>query len=45
MKLTHPETGRTVETSKSYEAMYRSQGYVTPAEAKQSTEEPAPKGD
>lgn len=34
MKLVHPETGDAIETTEQYEEMYRSQGWVTPAEAK-----------
>lgn len=36
IKLTHPQTGATTETTESYEEMYRSQGWVTPAEAKKA---------
>lgn len=36
LKLTHPVTNATIETSESYEEMYRSQGWVSPAEAKKA---------
>jgi hypothetical protein len=36
LKLTHPVTKDTIETSESYEEMYRSQGWVSPAEAKKT---------
>lgn len=35
VQLVHAETGAKTETTPEFEAMFRSQGWVTPAEAKE----------